>query len=137
LNVHYVSDVRQIETHTADPLVPGPRHLEVEIAIVKLKKYKPPGNEQILAELIQAGGETLVSVVHKPFNSIWNKEDLPDQWMESIIVRVHKKGEKTDSNNYRGMVPSTSYKILSNILLSPLRQYLLAFIGGPSLWIPT
>jgi hypothetical protein len=39
LNVHNVSDVRQIEVHTAEPLVPGPS-LEVEIAIAKLKKYK-------------------------------------------------------------------------------------------------
>jgi hypothetical protein len=46
--------------HTAEPLVPGPSHLEVEISIAKLKKYKSPGSDQILAELYQAGGETLV-----------------------------------------------------------------------------
>jgi hypothetical protein len=33
LNVHNVSDVRQIEVHTAEPIVPDPSHLEVEIAI--------------------------------------------------------------------------------------------------------
>jgi hypothetical protein len=54
LNVHNVSDVRQIEVHTAEPLVPGPNRLEVEIAIAKLKKYKSPGSDQIPAELIQA-----------------------------------------------------------------------------------
>jgi hypothetical protein len=32
-------DARQIEVHTAEPLVPGPSHLEVEIAFAKLKKY--------------------------------------------------------------------------------------------------
>jgi hypothetical protein len=32
LIVHNVSDVRQTETHTGEPLVPGPSHLEVEIA---------------------------------------------------------------------------------------------------------
>jgi hypothetical protein len=46
LNVHNVSDVRQIEVHTAEPLVPGPSHLEVEIGIAKLKKYKSPGSEE-------------------------------------------------------------------------------------------
>jgi hypothetical protein len=35
LNVHNVSDVRQIEVHTAEPLVPGPS-LEVEIAIANI-----------------------------------------------------------------------------------------------------
>jgi hypothetical protein len=77
LNVHNASDVRQIEVHTAEPLV---GHLEVEIAIVKLKKYKSPGSDQIPAELIQAGGEILLSVSHKLINSVWNKEELPDQW---------------------------------------------------------
>jgi hypothetical protein len=33
LNLHNVSDVRQIEVHTAEPLVPGPNRLEVEIDI--------------------------------------------------------------------------------------------------------
>jgi hypothetical protein len=39
LNVHNVSDVRQIEIHTSELLVPGPSLLEAEIAIAKLKKY--------------------------------------------------------------------------------------------------
>jgi hypothetical protein len=38
--VHNVSDVRYIDVHTAEPLVPDPSGLEVEIAIAKLKKYK-------------------------------------------------------------------------------------------------
>jgi hypothetical protein len=43
--------------HTAEPLVPDPSRLEVEISITKLKKRKSPGSDQIPAELIQAGGE--------------------------------------------------------------------------------
>jgi hypothetical protein len=46
LSVHNVSDVRQIEVNTAEPLVPGPSHLEIEIAIAKLK-YKLPGSDEI------------------------------------------------------------------------------------------
>jgi hypothetical protein len=76
--VHNVSDVRQIEVQTAEPLVPGPSRLVVEIAIAKLKRYKSPGSDQIPAELIQAGGEILLSEVHKLINSVWNKEKLPD-----------------------------------------------------------
>jgi hypothetical protein len=78
--VHNVSDVRQIEVHTAEPLVPGPSRLEVEIGIVKLKKYKSPGSDQLLTELIQAGGEILLSAIHKLNNSVWNEEELPGQW---------------------------------------------------------
>jgi hypothetical protein len=38
-NVHDVSDVRHVEIHTAEPLVPAPSHHKVEISIAKLKKY--------------------------------------------------------------------------------------------------
>jgi hypothetical protein len=70
LNVHNVSDVRQIEVRMAEPLAPGPSRIEVEIAIAKLKKYKSPGSDQIPAELIQAGGEKVLSAIHKLINSL-------------------------------------------------------------------
>jgi hypothetical protein len=56
LNVHRGSDVRQIEIHTAEPLVPDPSPFEVEIAIANSRNYKLSGNNQILAGLIEVGG---------------------------------------------------------------------------------
>jgi hypothetical protein len=35
--VHNVSDVRQVEIYTAEPIVPGPCHVEAEIGVAKLK----------------------------------------------------------------------------------------------------
>jgi hypothetical protein len=65
LNVHNVSNVRQIEVRTSEPLVPGPSRVDVEIAIAKLKCYKLAGSDQIQTELIQAGGEKLLSAIYK------------------------------------------------------------------------
>jgi hypothetical protein len=76
LNVHRVTHVRQIEIHTAELLVPDPSPSEVEIDTPKLKSYKYPGSDEIPAELIKAGGETLWSEIHKLINSIWYKEYL-------------------------------------------------------------
>jgi hypothetical protein len=50
-----------------------------------------PGSDQIPAELIQAGGESLHSEIHKLIMLVWNKEELPHQWKESIVVPVHKR----------------------------------------------
>jgi hypothetical protein len=119
LNVQRVNDVRQIEMHIADLIVPDPSPFQVEIVIAKLEKQKSPGSDQILAELIQGGGETLQFEIHKLINSVSYTEELPDQWTESIIVPIYKKGNETDcSNHQRISLLSTSYKILFNILLS-------------------
>jgi len=124
LNVHGVNDVRQAEIHTAEPLVPEPGAFELEMAIKKLKSHKPPGIIQIPAELIKAGGRTIHYVIHKLIISIWNKQELPEEWKQSITVPIYKKGDKTDCSNYRGIsFLSTTYKILSNILLSRLTPY--------------
>ena len=130
LNVHGVSDVRQAEINTAEPLVPDPSALEVELAIEKLKSHKLPGVVQIPAELIKAGVRTIRSAIHKLIIAIWNKEELPEEWKESAIVPVHKKGDKTKCNNYRGIsLLPTTYKILSNILLSRLIPYAEEIMG--------
>jgi hypothetical protein len=76
--------------------VPEPSISEVEVAIGKLKRYKSPGMDQIPAELIQAGGETLRSEIHKLIKLIWNKEELPHHWIDLIVVPIHKKGDRTD-----------------------------------------
>jgi len=86
--------------------------------------------DQIPAELIKAGGRAIRCAIHKLTISIWNKEELPEEWKESIIVPIHKKGDKADCNNYRGIsILPTTYKILSNILLSRLIPYAEEVIG--------
>jgi hypothetical protein len=119
-----------MDIRTAEPLVPEPSLVEVEIAIGKLKSYKSPGTDQIPTELIKPGGETLNSEINRLICCIWNKEELPQQWKESIIVPIYKKGDKTDCNNYRGIsLLSTAYKILSNIFLAWLTPYVNEIIG--------
>jgi len=130
LNVHGDNDVRQAEIHTAEPLVPEPSAFAVELPIGKLKNHKSPGTDQIAAELIKAVGRTICCAIHKLIISIWNKEELPEEWEESITVPIYKKGDKTDCNNYRGIsLLPTAYKFLSNILLSRLIPYAEEVIG--------
>ena len=67
--------------------------------------------------MIKAGDRTIRSEIHKLINSIWNKEELSEEWKESIIVPIYKKDDKRDCSNYRGIsVLSVTYKILCTIL---------------------
>jgi hypothetical protein len=92
LNVHGCTDVRQNKVQKAEPLVPKPSASEIEMTIEKLKRHKSPGTDQIPAELIKVRGRTIRSEIHKLINCVWNKEELSEDWKESIIVPVYKKG---------------------------------------------
>jgi hypothetical protein len=48
---------------TVEPLMPDASASVLEIAVVRLKTYESPSTEQITAELIQAGGVILRSVI--------------------------------------------------------------------------
>ena len=49
---------------------------------------------------------------------------MPEELKQSIIALICKKVDITDCSNYRGVsILSTTYKILSNILLSRLTPY--------------
>ena len=63
-----------------------PSAFEVEMTTEKLKGHKSQGIDQITVELITAGGITIHSKIHKLINSIWNRQELPQEWKESIIV---------------------------------------------------
>ncbi|KAJ4444213.1 hypothetical protein ANN_06004 [Periplaneta americana] len=68
--------------------------------------------------------------LYKLVLAIWEKEIVQEQWKESIIVPIFKKGDKTNCSNFRGIsLLLTSYKILSNIILRRLTPYVDEIIG--------
>jgi len=50
------------------------------MAIEKLKGHKSPGIDQIPAEFIKTGVRTICPEIHKLINSVWNKDELPEEW---------------------------------------------------------
>jgi hypothetical protein len=109
LNVHGVNDVRQTEIYTSELVVLESCSFDVETGSKKLKTYKSPGINQIPAELMQAGGNTLRFQSHKLINFIWNEEELPYQWKEIIIVPIYKQDDEVGYDSHRGisLLPTT------------------------------
>ena len=109
---------------------------EVELGIEKLKINKSPRIDQIPAKLIKSRGITIRYENHKLNISIWNKEEFHEEWKESIIVPIYKKGDRTNCSNCRNIsLLLTMYKILSTILLSRLTPCEEEIIFGSSMWI--
>jgi len=80
LNVHGFNDDIQTEIYTAKSLVPEPSVFEVELATEELKCHKSLGIDHIPSELNKAGGRTIRYEINKSIISVWNKEELPEEW---------------------------------------------------------
>ena len=64
----------------------------VEIAVASLKRGKSAGVDNLPAELVQAGGETMVDVLTDICNRIWRTGEWPTLWTQSQIITLPKKG---------------------------------------------
>ena len=97
---------------------------EVEKAIRKLKPRKSPGLDNISAEELQTATEGVgLQFIYRMRREIWEDEIFPADWKRAVIVPIHKKKDKLDCNNYRGIsLLCHCSKIFTSILLDRLRS---------------
>jgi len=56
---------------------------------------------------------------------IWEEERIREKFKETIMVPIHKKGDRDRCENYRGIaLGNAAYKILSNIILGIIKPYI-------------
>ena len=74
---------------------------EMAKAIAGLKDGKAPGGDGIPAEVWKHGGDNLFSRLHQLITNAWEVGSVPQAWKDTSIVTIYKKGDRTDSGNYR------------------------------------
>jgi len=102
----------------------------VKKVIRNLKNNKAAGTDGIHPELIKYGGDKLLNRMYEVVRQIWEEERIPEEWKETIIVPIHKRGDRDRCENYRGIaLGNAAYKILSNIILGKIRPYIEKVMG--------
>ena len=54
-------------------------------------------------ELIKYRGNKLLTRMYKLVRYVWEEERVPEEWKETIIVPIHKRGDRDRCENYRGI----------------------------------
>ncbi len=95
---------------------------EVEAAVKSLKKGKSAGADNFPGELVQAGGEAMISVLLTICNNIWQTGEWPTPWNQSLIITLPKKGNLQQWQNYRTTsLTSHPSKVQLKIMLNRLK----------------
>ena len=110
--------------HTPEESLP-PTQDEIHSHIKRLKNNKASGEDGITAELLKNLGPNALREITQIIQKIWRTEQIPDDWKTALIHPLHKRGDKSDINNYRGisLIP-VAYKILSACLLARVQKQL-------------
>ena len=95
---------------------------EVEAAVQSSKKGKSAGVDKIPAELVQAGGEDVITALTTICNKIWQTGEWPTQWTQSLVITLPKKGNLQQCQNYRTInLISHPSKVMLKIILNRLK----------------
>ena len=79
---------------------------EIATATKAMANAKAAGPDGLPAELLKLGLQqdpTILRELHRLTILIWRQGKVPQQWKDAIITVLHKKGDKTECGNYRGI----------------------------------
>ena len=107
-----------------------PDLLEIKSCLKSLRRNKAPGVDNIPSELLQTT-EAVEDELGRLFSTIWKHEKIPEDWSRGIIVKLPKKGNLTDPNNWRGItLLSTASKVFVKILHRRISEAVDERLGG-------
>ena len=85
---------------------------------------KASGIDTISNEMISCFLELYPHIILTLFNTILDKNVTIDEWTVGIITAIHKKGSKSDPENYRGIsLLSCIGKFFTSVLYNRLLEF--------------
>ena len=104
-----------------------PTEKEIATAMKAMANAKAVGPDGLPAELLKLGlqqDRTILREVHRLTILIWRQGKVPQQWKDAVVTVLHKKGDKTECGNYRGIsLVSHAGKVLLKVVARRLSAY--------------
>ena len=101
---------------------------EIATAMKAKAHAKAVGPDGLPAELLKLGFQQdriLLREFHRLTILIWRHGKVPQQWKDAVITVLHKKGDKTECGNYRGIsLVSHAGKVLLKLVCQETQRLL-------------
>ena len=104
-----------------------PTEEEIATSMKAMANEKAVGPDGLPAELLKLGlqqDRTILLEFHRLTTLIWREGKVPQQWKDAVITVLHKKGDKTECGNYRGIsLVSHAGKVILKVVARRLSAY--------------
>ena len=98
---------------------------EILTAIRKLKNGKAAGPDGLIGEFYKFAATEIIDYLHELFNKLFDNGFYPNDWSESIILPLFKKGNVNDPNNYRGIsLCNIASKLYSSVINNRIKFWI-------------
>lgn len=99
-----------------------PTRAEICKAVKEMKNGKSPGIDHIPAEVLKANPETTADIMLELYKKVWETGDFPEDWRKGLMIKLPKKGDLTECQNWRGItLLSIPSKVLLRIILNRIK----------------
>ena len=97
---------------------------EVAASIRRLQSGKAVGCDGISAEVLKHGGPMMSECLHRLVTLVFERGEVPADWLRGVVVPLHKDGDRREPLNYR---PITLLSIAGKVYTSVLQKRLIAW----------
>ncbi|VDP58725.1 unnamed protein product [Schistosoma curassoni] len=106
------------------PIDVGPPAIEeVSMAIRQIKSGKAAGPDNIPADALKVDVAATARILHILFNKIRDEEQVPTNWKERLLVKIPRKGDFSNCDNYRGItLLSIPGQVFNRVLLNRMKD---------------
>jgi hypothetical protein len=102
-----------------------PTKEEIQTALREARKDSAPGDDKITVEMLTLLGQEGIEALYILLGEIWEKEEIPDQFLQNVIVPIYKKNSKYNPKNYRPIsLMSVAAKLLQRLIYTRIDEYM-------------
>ena len=83
-----------------------PTQNELIGALGSMANAKAVGPDELPVELLKLGinhDPTVLWEFHRVIKLVWHQREVPQRWRDAVIKALHKKKDRTECGNYRGI----------------------------------
>ena len=104
-----------------------PTENELIGALRSMANAKAVGPDKLPVKLLKLGinnNPTVLRVFHRVIKRVWHHREVPQLWRDAVIKVLHKKKDRTECGNYRGIsLVAHAGKVLLKIVATRLSAY--------------